>query len=67
MERTFWSKYANFIVKRNISGQAGAWYIRQAQRFVYGLKNVRLRDVDDAYLMCYFDELGRYDNLNMTA
>jgi hypothetical protein len=36
-ERAFWSKYANFILSRNVSGHAAEWSIRHVQQFAYNL------------------------------
>ncbi len=62
-ERVFWCDYANFVLSRNVSGHAAEWSVRYAQQFAYGLDGVKLKDVDKAYLVRYFDELGRCDNI----
>ena len=58
-EREFWCNYAKFILFRNVSGHAAEWSIRYAQQFAYSLDGVKLKDVDKAFLIRYFDELGR--------
>jgi integron integrase len=62
-EREFWCNYAKFILFRNVSGHAAEWSIRYAQQFAYSLDGVKLKEVDKAFLMRYFDELGRSDKV----
>ena len=58
-ERIFWRIYAKFILLRNVSGHAAEWSIRYAQQFAYSLDGVKLKEVDKAFVIRYFDELGR--------
>jgi hypothetical protein len=46
VDREYWRKYAEYLLSRNVSGRAAEACIRHAQRFAYGLKPVKLRDVD---------------------
>jgi hypothetical protein len=62
-EREFWCNYAKFILFRNVSGHAAEWSIRYAQQFAYSLDGIKLKEVDKAFLMRYFDELGRCDKV----
>jgi len=62
-ERAFWDKYAGFILSKNVSGRAGEASIRHAQQFAYNLGGIKLRNVDKTYLIGYFDELGRCNNI----
>jgi integron integrase len=63
VEREYWRKYCEHLLSRNISGRAAEACIRHAQHFAYGLKRVKLRDVDGGILARYFDELGRCNNI----
>lgn len=62
-EREYWRKYTEYLLSKNISGRAAEACIRHAQRFAYGLKPIKLRDVDRGVLARYFDELGRCDSI----
>ena len=57
-ERDFWAKYAEKVVKHNISGHSAEWHIRYAQKFAYSLGGKHLRDLDTKYIDDYFSELG---------
>jgi len=62
-ERTYWRKYAEYLLSHNISGRAAEACIRHAQQFAYSLGSMKLRDVDHEILRSYFDELGRSDKI----
>jgi hypothetical protein len=63
VEREDWRKYCEYLLFRNIGGQAAEACIRHAQHFAYGLKRVKLRDVDMGIFARYFGELGRCNNI----
>ena len=58
-EIDFWAKYAERVVKHNISGHSAEWHIRYAQKFAYGLKGKHLHELDSQYIDDYLERLGR--------
>lgn len=64
-ERAFWAKYADGVMRRNISGRSAEWHIRHAQEFCYGIQEAgrRLRDLSSQDVTGYLGKLGRRKTL----